>query len=130
MFRHEAGVAPPPSPPLDQLYSTRRVFLTLGDRNKNELPSDTNPATLDGAAESCIAADAPLENRRFDAYCVMDLGKFNVYKTFVISILLHGWETWTLMADSNKKDPSFAVQVPEKTFHHSLFGAQGPQLGS
>ena len=55
MFRHEAGVAPPYScsdwstPGIrcqkqDQLYSMRRVFLTRGDKDKNELPRGTNPA--------------------------------------------------------------------------------------
>ena len=33
--------------------------------------------------------------------------KFKLYKSFVTSILLYGCETWTLLADSEKKDPIF-----------------------
>ena len=54
MFRHEAGAAPPCScsdwsiprvrrQKWDQLYSTRRVILTPGGRDKNELPCGTDP---------------------------------------------------------------------------------------
>ena len=41
--------------------------------------------------------------------------KFKLYKSLVGSILPYGCETWTLLADSEKKDPGFRIQVPEET---------------
>ena len=77
MFRSEAGVAPPALALIgqyqtsgvktnkqtnDQLYSTRRMFLTCGDEDSNDLLSATNSAcTLGGVAASYIGADASLE---------------------------------------------------------------------
>ena len=41
--------------------------------------------------------------------------KFKLYKSLVISIPLYGCETWTLLADSEKKDQGFQIQVHEET---------------
>ena len=46
------------------------------------------------------------------------------------SILLYGCETRTLLADSEKKDPSFRDQVHEETSPYLLLGAQDQQLGA
>ena len=44
--------------------------------------------------------------------------KFKLYKSLVTSIFLYGCETWTLLADSEKKDPGFRNQVHEETSSH------------
>ena len=50
------------------------MFLTRGDKEKNELPNDTNPAhRAVQQTRVSIAADAPLGNGRLDASCAMGL---------------------------------------------------------
>ena len=56
--------------------------------------------------------------------------KFKLYESLFTSILLYGCETWTLLADSDKKDPGFRGQVPEETSTHLLLGAQDHRLGA
>ena len=50
--------------------------------------------------------------------------KFKLYKSLVISMYLSDVETWTLLADSENKNPGFRNQVPEKISPHLLLGAQ------
>ena len=38
-------------------------------------------------------------------------GKFKRYKSLVISILLYGCETWTLLADSEKRIQAFEIKL-------------------
>ena len=40
--------------------------------------------------------------------------KFKLYKPLVTSILLYGCETWTLLANSEKKDPGFKTKCVRK----------------
>ena len=42
-------------------------------------------------------------NRILRCNAVSFASKFKSYKSFVISILLYGYETWTLLADSEEK---------------------------
>ena len=54
--------------------------------------------------------------------------------SLVMSILLYGCKTWTLLADlekkrKKKKDPGFQNQVPGETCLHLLLGAQDHRLG-
>ena len=53
--------------------------------------------------------------------------KFKLYKSHVTSILFHGCETWTLLADSEKKDPGLRS---EETSPHLLLRAQDQRLGA
>ena len=41
--------------------------------------------------------------------------KFKLYDSLLNSILLYGHKTWTLFADSEKKDRGFRNQVPRQT---------------
>ena len=52
-----------------------------------------------------------------------------LYKSLVTSVLC-GFETWTLLADSEKKDPGFEVLEPWKTSLPPLLGAQDQRLGA
>ena len=52
--------------------------------------------------------------------------KFKLRKSRVVSVLLYGWETWTLLVDW-QKDPVFPDYNPEKTSKHLLLGAQENQ---
>ena len=47
-----------------------------------------------------------------------------------VSCHLYGFETWTLLADSEKKDPGCQNQAPEETSPHLLGRAQDQQLGA
>ena len=40
--------------------------------------------------------------------------KFKLYKSLVASILLYGYETWTLLVDYEKKDPGFKTMCMRK----------------
>ena len=51
------------------------------------------------------------------------------YKSLVTSTPLYSCETWTPLADSEKKDPGFQSQVHEETSPHPLLGAEDQQLG-
>ena len=55
---------------------------------------------------------------------------FKLYKSRVTSILLYGYETWILFADSEEKDPGFRHRVPEETSSHLLLRAQDQRLGA
>ena len=46
-----------------------------------------------------------------------------------LSILLYNCETWTLLADSEKKDPGFQNHVQEETSPYLLLGAQDSVTG-
>ena len=73
---------------------------------------------------SAMTAMARL-NRVWRCNTISFASKFKLYKSLVTAILLSGCETWTLLADSEKKkDLDFRNQVPEKTSSHPLFGAQ------
>ena len=54
--------------------------------------------------------------------------KFKLQKSLVTSMLFYGSETWTLLADSEKKDPSCGNRAPEGTCPHLQFGAQDQRL--
>ena len=51
-----------------------------------------------------------------------------LYKSLLTSILHCGCETWTHLANSEKKDPGFQNQVPEETSPYLLLGTQDQQL--
>ena len=53
---------------------------------------------------SAMAAMARL-NRIQQSSIIRFASKFKLCKSFVTSILLYGYETWTPLADSEKKDP-------------------------
>ena len=53
-----------------------------------------------------------------------------LYKSLLTSILHCGCETWTHLANSEKKDPGFQNQVPEETSLYLLLGAQDQRLGA
>ena len=68
-----------------------------------------------------MAAVARL-NRIWQCNIISFVSKFNFksYESLVTSVLLFGGETWTLLADSEKKDPGFQNKVPEETSLHLL----------
>ena len=81
---------------------------------------------------SAMAAMARL-NRIWRNNIISFASKFKLCKSLrkqvqallVTSILLFGCETWTLLADSGKKnDPGFRNQVSEETSPHLPLGAQ------
>ena len=53
-------------------------------------------------------------NRIWRCNTISFASKFKLYKSPVTSILLYGYKTWTLLADSEKKDPGFRNKVREK----------------
>ena len=58
--------------------------------------------------------------------------QFKLYKSLVTSILFYGCETWTLLADSEKKEERRSRHLKpsgEETSLHLLLGAQDQQLG-
>ena len=59
---------------------------------------------------SAMTAMARL-NRIWRSNTIMFASKFKLYNSLATSILLYGCETWTLLADSEKKDPGFRNQV-------------------
>ena len=56
--------------------------------------------------------------------------KFRFYKSLVTSTVLHGCETGTLLADSEKKEPGFRNQVHEETPPYLLLGKQDQRKGA
>ena len=62
---------------------------------------------------SAMAAMARL-NRIWRCNTISFASKFKLYKSLVTSILLYGCETWTLLADSEKKDPGFRNHCTRK----------------
>ena len=58
--------------------------------------------------------------------------KFKLYESLITSILFYGCETWTLLADSEKKEERRSRHLKpsgEETSLHLLLGAQDQQLG-
>ena len=55
---------------------------------------------------SAMAAMAKL-NRIWQCNTISFISKFKLCKSVVTSILFYGCESWTLLADCEKKDPSF-----------------------
>ena len=53
-------------------------------------------------------------NRIWRRNTISSANKFKLYKSLVTSILLSGCETWTLLADSEKKDPGFKTKCMRK----------------
>ena len=49
---------------------------------------------------------------------------FRLYNSFVVSILTHCCETWTLLVNSNKR-----IRVPKETSPHLRLGAQDQKVG-
>ena len=86
-------------------------------------------AELHMKVASAMASVARLNRiRRCDT--ISFASKFKVYKSLVISILLYGCETWTLLSDSEKKNPVFRNQALEETSPHLLLGAQDQRPGA
>ena len=67
-------------------------------------------------------------NRTWRSNTIRFASQFKLYKSPVTSILLYDFETWTLLADSENKDPGFRNHVPEETSPHLLLGAQDQRL--
>ena len=61
---------------------------------------------------SAMAAMARL-NRIWRCKTISFASKFKLYKSLVTSILLYGCETWTLLADSEKKKKKKRIQAFE-----------------
>ena len=80
------------------------------------------------SAEICIRiASAMAAVARLSRICATPSAlhaSSNCTSLFVTTILLCGCETWTLLADSEKKGPGFWKQLPEETSPHFLFGTQ------
>ena len=55
--------------------------------------------------------------------------KFKLYMPLVTSILLYSRETWTLLADSEKKNADFRTQMPEETTLLSPTWSTRPMTG-
>ena len=47
------------------------------------------------------------------------VNKFKLYKSLVTTVLLYGCETWTLLADSEKRTQAFETKSLRKLFHIS-----------
>ena len=59
------------------------------------------------------------------------MSKFKLYKSLVTSILLYGYETWTvLFADCEKRIQAFETKCLRKPLRISHFGAQDQRLGA
>ena len=86
-------------------------------------------AELHMKVASAMASVARL-NRIRQCDTISFASKFKVYKSLVISILLYGCETWTLLSDSEKKNPGFRNQALEETSPHLLLGAQDQRPGA
>ena len=58
-----------------------------------------------------ISADISMKGQTLEAVTSFNTISFvnmsKLYKSLVTSILLYGYDTWTLFADSEKKDPAF-----------------------
>ena len=78
---------------------------------------------------STMAAMARL-NRIWQCNTISSASKFKLYRSLVNTILLYGCETWTLLADSEKKVPGFRNQVHEETSPYLLPGAKDQRLGA
>ena len=76
-----------------------------------------------------MAAIARL-NRIWRCNIISFASKLMFCKTLVTSILLYGCETWTLLADSEKKILAFETLVPKETSQHLLLGAKDHRLGA
>ena len=69
-------------------------------------------------------------NRIWGCNTISFARKFELYESLVTSILLYGWETPTLLADSEKLDPGFRNQAHEETSPYLLLGAQDQRLSA
>ena len=69
-----------------------------------------------------MAAMARL-NRIWRSNTISFASKLKLYMFLVTSILLYGCETWTLLADSEKRIQAFRNQLSEETSTHLLLGA-------
>ena len=78
---------------------------------------------------SAMAAMARL-NRIWLCNTISFASKCELYESLVSSILLYGCETWTLLADFEKKDPHFRNQVHEESSAYLLLGVQDQRLGA
>ena len=92
--------------------------------------NDTCSAEVRIRIASAMASMATL-NRIWQCNTISFASKFKLYESPVTSILLYGCETWTLLADSEKKkERGFRNQVPFKeTSLCLLHGAHDQQLG-
>ena len=77
-----------------------------------------------------IASAMARLNRIWRCNTISFARQFKLYKYLITSILLYACKTWTLLADSVKKNPGFPNQVHEETSPYLLFGAQDQRLGS
>ena len=68
-------------------------------------------------------------NKIWHCHTLRFASRFKLYKFLIISILLYGCETWTLLADFETRIQAFESQVHEKTSLHLLLGAQDQRLG-
>ena len=87
----------------------------------------TRSAEIHSRIASAMAAMAKL-NRIWWHNTISFASKFKLHKSLVTPIF-YGCETWTLLADCEKKDPGFQNQVTEETSPHLLLGAQDQRLG-
>ena len=76
---------------------------------------------------SAMAAMAGL-NRTWRCDTISSASKCKPFTFLVTSILLCGCETWTLLVDSEIKDPRLQNQVLEETSPQLLLGEQEQQL--
>ena len=77
-----------------------------------------------------MAAMAGL-NRIWQNNTISFANKFKLYKSLVTPIVLYGCEIWTLLADSEKKDPCFRNEVPEEKLLRIFYlEAQDQRLGA
>ena len=90
---------------------------------------DTCSAEIRIRIASAMAAMARL-NRIWRFNTISFASKFKLYKSLVTSTLLYGCETWTLLAEPEKRDPGFRNQAQEKTSPHLLLGSQDQRLGA
>ena len=67
-------------------------------------------------------------NRLLQCNTISFASTFKLYKTLVTSILFFGCETWTLLANSEKKGSRFQNQVREETSLYLILGAQDQRL--
>ena len=81
------------------------------------------------SAEVCIRIALAMArlNTMWRCNTISFANKFKLYKSLVTSIL-HSCKTWTLLADSEKKDPGFRNQVLEETSPYLLLRAQDQRL--
>ena len=61
-----------------------------------------------------IASAKAKVNRSSQCNIISFAGKFKLYTSLVTSILLYGCETWTLLADSEKRIQAFETKCPGK----------------